>query len=381
MFQKENKSRVNMIENERHGLDTGELSCFIEYQDTTPIHKVDLQLFVYSSFNDSLFMAIKSSNKEDLRANTDKLIKEQKIRIKIGELEFLFIADSESVFLIVPRWMAKKIVETCNKPFWDPDESPPAVKTYNHGSIQTYGTLVTNLLLIGLQVEDAYIQVTDNGLKPILGRVYLKKLGLRITQERYGSKLSGDNKKVFGRVPLERKTGKQIQRSFHEKGILKKLSSYELPRNDMEVKLPEIIKTSLEECELNLKLVNKLGGLLTKEGIARNFPVRSKLYWNILPPHTKKKDASRLIYRRVEKELKYLQDIKQLNKLNKRPDKKLVWAIVITVKRDESIKLAFDSTILIKAIHKNIYQLPNIDILMNCIAEEITRLDKSSLWF
>ena len=149
----------------------------------------------------------------------------------------------------------------------------------------------------------------------------------------------------------------------------------------MEVKLPEIIKTSLEECDLNLKLVNKLGGLLTKEGIARNFPVRSKFYWNILPPHTKKKDASRLIYRRVEKELKYLQDIKQLNKLNKRPDKKLVRAIVITVKRDESIKLAFDSTILIKAIHKNIYQLPNIDILMNCIAEEITRLNKSSLWF
>ena len=53
-------------------------------------------------------MAIKSSNKEDLRANTDKLIEEQKIRIKIGELEFLFIANSESVFLIVPRWMAEK---------------------------------------------------------------------------------------------------------------------------------------------------------------------------------------------------------------------------------------------------------------------------------
>ena len=45
----------------------------------------------------------------------------------------------------------------------------------------------------------------------------------------------------------------------------------------MAVKLPDIIKTSLEECDLNLKLVNKLRGLLTKEGIARNFPVRSKL--------------------------------------------------------------------------------------------------------
>ena len=72
MFQKLNKSRVNMIDNERHGLDTGELSCFIESQDTTPEHKVDLQLFVYSSFNNSLFMAVKSFNKADMRTNTDE---------------------------------------------------------------------------------------------------------------------------------------------------------------------------------------------------------------------------------------------------------------------------------------------------------------------
>ena len=31
----------------------------------------------------------------------------------------------------------------------------------------------------GWQVEDAYIQVTDNGKKPILGRDYLTKLGFK----------------------------------------------------------------------------------------------------------------------------------------------------------------------------------------------------------
>ena len=61
-----------MIDNERRGLDTGELSCFIESQDTTPEHKIDLQFFVYSSFNNSLFMAVKSFNKADMRTNTDE---------------------------------------------------------------------------------------------------------------------------------------------------------------------------------------------------------------------------------------------------------------------------------------------------------------------
>ena len=39
-------------------------------------------------------------------------------------------------------------------------------------------------------------------------------------------------------------------------------------------------------------------------------------------------------------------------------------AIVITVEKDWSKKLALDSKLLNKAIHKNEYQMPNIDTLI-----------------
>ena len=98
-------------------------------------------------------------------ATTDELMEGHQIIIKIGEIDFMFIADNRIVAKIVPKWMSEKVVETCKKSFWDPNQNPPAVKTYIHGSIQTYGTLVTNLQPAGWQVEDVYIQVKDNGLK------------------------------------------------------------------------------------------------------------------------------------------------------------------------------------------------------------------------
>ena len=44
---------------------------------------------------------------------------------------------------------------------------------------------------------------------------------------------------------------------------------------------------------------------------------------------------------------------------------------MITVKKEKSVKLALDSKILNKAIHKNKYQMPNIDSLIDSISQHI----------
>ena len=46
--------------------------------------------------------------------------------------------------------------------------------------------------------------------------------------------------------------------------------------------------------------------------------------------------------------------------------------MVITVNNDQSIKLALDSKILNKSIHKNNYQLPNIERLLDSISQHLT---------
>ena len=74
---------------------------------------------------------------------------------------------------------------------------------------------------------------------------------------------------------------------------------------------------------------------------------------------------------KVNKELKKLLDKKHIIKLSSCLDKFFISPIVITVKTDQAIKLALDSKILNKAIHKNNYQMPNIDTLIESISQQI----------
>ena len=55
--------------------------------------------------------------------------------------------------------------------------------------------------------------------------------------------------------------------------------------------------------------------------------------------------------------------------------------IVITVKRDQSIKMALDSKILKKAVHKIKYQMPNIDSLIQTISQRLSTAPQESAYF
>ena len=58
--------------------------------------------------------------------------------------------------------------------------------------------------------------------------------------------------------------------------------------------------------------------------------------------------------------------------MNNCSDQYFISPIVITVKRDQTIKLALDSKTLNKSKHKNKYQMPNIETLMDTISQIIT---------
>ena len=86
---------------------------------------------------------------------------------------------------------------------------------------------------------------------------------------------------------------------------------------------------------------------------------------------------------KVELELDKLILNKQLKKLKKCPDDLFVSPVVITVKKDKSVKIALDSKKLNKAIHKNKYQMQSIDHLVNAVALYITQRKNSpaKFWF
>ena len=65
-------------------------------------------------------------------------------------------------------------------------------------------------------------------------------------------------------------------------------------------------------------------------------------------------------------------DEKHIIKLSSCPDKYFISPIVVTVKKDQTIKLAMDLKVLNKAIHKNKYRMPNIDTLIESISQQIS---------
>ena len=71
-------------------------------------------------------------------------------------------------------------------------------------------------------------------------------------------------------------------------------------------------------------------------------------------------------------------DQKHIIKLDKCLDKQFISPIVITVKKDETVKLALDSKKINIYIHKNKYQMPNCpDLLLDNIAQ-VVKSDKSN---
>ena len=84
---------------------------------------------------------------------------------------------------------------------------------------------------------------------------------------------------------------------------------------------------------------------------------------------------------RVKIELEKILNEGHIEKLNNCSDQFFISPIVFTVKKDKSIKIALDSKILNKAIHKNKYQMPNIDSLIQTILQTLSTAPQETAYF
>ena len=110
--------------------------------------------------------------------------------------------------------------------------------------------------------------------------------------------------------------------------------------------------------------------LISRIGRSTNHVAKSKFHKDFQPRHQKGRRNNLL--EKVNTELKKLLDGKHIVKLSSCPDKYFISPIVVTVKKDQTIKPALDSKVLNKAIHKNKYQMPNIDTLVESISHQIS---------
>ena len=98
---------------------------------------------------------------------------------------------------------------------------------------------------------------------------------------------------------------------------------------------------------------------------------KPKIHKNFQPRHQKGRRIPINLQEKVNKETKKLLDEKDIIKLSSCPDKYFISPIVVTVRKDRTIKLALGSKVLNKTIHKNKYQMPKIDTLIESISQQI----------
>ena len=111
--------------------------------------------------------------------------------------------------------------------------------------------------------------------------------------------------------------------------------------------------------------------LCTRIGKSNNHIAKSDIKNDIFPTQLKRRSVPLRLTDKMDKEIKYLLDTKQIIKLDKCCDAVFISPIVITVKHDKSKKLALHSQLLNEAINKNKYQIKSIDNLMDAVAKKI----------
>ena len=115
--------------------------------------------------------------------------------------------------------------------------------------------------------------------------------------------------------------------------------------------------------------------LFTRIGKVRNAKVRADFFENLKPIQRKGRRVPISLQDKVDKEINRLINEGHIVKLQECSDK------YFDGKKDGSIKLALESRELNKQVHKNKYQMPNIDELVDGISQIIAERKAGNVYF
>ena len=116
----------------------------------------------------------------------------------------------------------------------------------------------------------------------------------------------------------------------------------------------------------------QFSNLFSRVGKIRSYKVAAEFFENLAPVQQKGRRVPISLQEKVDAEIDKLLKQGHIEKLSECSDKYFVSPIVITVKKDGSVKLALESRELNKQVHKNKYQMPNIEELMDTVGQTIS---------
>ena len=126
---------------------------------------------------------------------------------------------------------------------------------------------------------------------------------------------------------------------------------------------------------------NKFSDLFGRQGSSKNHVLNTKFNYPPCPLQEKGRRTPIHIQDKVQSELTKLLSEGHIKILNKCTSDCSIAPIVITVKKDDSIKLALDATPNNRQLYNNKYQMPNVDELLDGGHQIVTANTVGTLYF
>ena len=219
-------------------------------------------------------------------------------------------------------------------------------RDYSNNRIKMLGRIELELASNGWKTK-AEVRFTGGTRPSIVGRYLMGKLGLQLMQ----ANLRGEAMNIQG-----------TEDSSCEKGHV-----------------GESEDEQMDQWQLYFsKLIPKL---FTRVGKIRNYKVQAEFFKNLVPVQQKGRRVPVTLQEKVDKEIDKLLIQGHIEKLKECSDRYFVSPIVITVKKDGSVKLALESRELKKQVHKNKYQMPNTEELVDTIEQLISEKKQGEMYF
>ena len=226
------------------------------------------------------------------------------VEVQLGKIRALAMIDSGSAVSIITEMLADKILQTTKSAKWTDTKEKRNLKTFSNEPIIALGHLETTITYNQWKDRAAMLTVVEDGHRGIIGRDLFTTLGLAVVQQQ--------------------------------------------PENG---KCVNNINTST--CKIKETIAPQFPHLVSRIGLSKTHVEKSKFHQKFTAKHQKGRRVPINLQPRVSAELERLKTEGHIKKLSSCSDEHFISLIVITIKKDQSIKLALDSKILNKAIHKN----------------------------
>ena len=263
------------------------------------------------------------------------------MRGTINNKSFEAMIDSGSPVTIFPK---KELKEILKVQFLFVTKMPKHEKyvDYNGSQLDLLGVLKGRVEVQGKTIGQARILVSKDGAKAIVGRDWMRQLEYKIQPE--------------------------SERKNNENSILR-------------VDKSKVRKEEKTEKSMDLQqLEEKFPKLFSRRGKFKGIKIKANFTKEMKPTKQRGRRIPVKHQGSVMNEIQRLQNEGHIKKVDVTKENVFIQPTVITVKKDGSVKIAVDARQLNSYITKDKYQMPNVENLMDMIAEKMNE-NEGEVWF